>query len=233
MFGARSPLRARKLIVVMPKVYLLGGENVFRRTARNVNARAFQDGGSPLNVLVFPWARASFDRRYWKRKRLFDYFLSLGASNVNFVEYADQTDDIAQKMATASLIYLTGGLPTILIERLRNMKIDRMLKNYTGVVVGRSAGALALSRKCIITCRGTSKVKMVNGIDIVNLTLKVHYKPEHDPILQHLSKQEPIYAIPEASAVVCENDYLSSINTVYLFENGNKQTLIQRNIPRT
>jgi dipeptidase E len=209
----------------MSKVYLLGGENVFRRTARNINAQAFQDAGSPLDVLVFPWARASFDRKYWKRKRLFDYFLSLGASNVTFIEYVDQTEDIAHKMTTASLVYLTGGLPTILIERLRKMRIDRMLKNYTGVVVGRSAGALALCQKCIITCRSNSKVKIVDGINIVNLTLKVHYKPEYDPILQHLSKQGPIYAIPEASAIMRENDHLSSINTVYLFENGDKQTI--------
>ena len=46
----------------MPKLYLLGGENVFKRSAREVNERAFQDAGEHLVVLVFPWARASFDR---------------------------------------------------------------------------------------------------------------------------------------------------------------------------
>jgi len=47
----------------MPKLYLLGGENVYKRSAREVNERAFQDAGEPLDILVFPWARASFDRR--------------------------------------------------------------------------------------------------------------------------------------------------------------------------
>jgi len=50
----------------MPKLYLLGGENVFKRSAREVNERAFQDAGEPSFVLVFPWAKASFDKGYKK-----------------------------------------------------------------------------------------------------------------------------------------------------------------------
>ncbi len=209
----------------MPKVYLLGGENVFRRSAREVNERAFQDAGEPLNVLVFPWAKASFDRRYWKRKRLCDYFVNLGAGTVDFVEYSDLTEDIAQKMAAAHLVYLTGGLPSVLIERLRNMGIDHLLKEYDGVVVGRSAGALALCRRCVATCRSNSKAKIVKGIGLLDLTLKTHYKPENDDVLKRFSMEGLIYAVPAGSALVYENGRLSPINDVYLFSNGEKQTL--------
>ena len=52
----------------MPKIYLLGGENVVKRSALEVNERAFQDAKAPRSVAVFPWARASFDRKYQKRK---------------------------------------------------------------------------------------------------------------------------------------------------------------------
>jgi dipeptidase E len=209
----------------MPKVYLLGGENVFRRSAREVNERAFQDAGEPLNVLVFPWARASFDRRYWKRKRLFDYFITLGAGTVDFVEYGDSTESITQKMAAARLVYLTGGLPSVLIERLRNIGVDRLLKDYEGVVVGRSAGALALCRRCLTTCRSNSKVKIVNGIGLADLTLKVHYKPENDDVLKRFSMQETIYALPEGSALVYENGHATAINKAYAFDEGEKRTL--------
>ncbi len=209
----------------MPKVYLLGGENVFRRNAREVNEKAFQDAKKPLDVLVFPWARASFDRMYWKRKRLFDYFVSLGADTVNFVEYSDPTENIAQKMAQATVVYLTGGLPSVLIERLRNIGVDHLLKNYQGIIIGRSAGALALCHRCITTCRSDSKVKTVLGIGLVDLTLKVHYKPENDDTLKILSTREKIYAVPESSAVVYDNGNLSFINNVYLFLDGERQTL--------
>ncbi len=209
----------------MPKLYLLGGENVFKRSAREVNERAFQDAGEPLVVLVFPWARASFDRGYKKRKRLVDYFISLGVSTINFIEYSDSNETIAKKMADSNIVYLTGGLANVLIERLKNMGVDRLLHDYRGVIVGRSAGALALCRKCIITCRSNSKVKIIDGLGLADLTLKAHYKPEKDSALEQLSRQEKIYAVPEGSALVYSDGACSFMGEVYLFENGTKRML--------
>ncbi len=210
----------------MPKLYLLGGENVFRRNAREVNERAFQDAGNPLSVLVFPWARASFDRRYHRRKRLADYFKCLGADTVNFAEYSDSIETISRKMANSNLVYLTGGVTSVLVERLKNMGLDRLLSSYNGVIVGRSAGALALCRKCVITCRSNSKTKVVDGLGLVDFTLKVHYQSgEKDGELEHLSKEGRIFAVPEGSALVYEDGVLSFIGHVFLFENGERQTL--------
>jgi dipeptidase E len=211
----------------MPKLYLLGGENVFKRSAKEVNQRAFQDAGEPLNVLVLPWARASFDNKYLRRKRLFDYFISLGAVTVNFVEYSDSAKAIAKKMADSRLVYLTGGVPSVLIERLTKTGVDCLLKDYKGVIVGRSAGALALCKRCVITCRSNSKVKIVDGIDLVDITLKVHYTQEKASVLQKLSTQETIYAVPEASALIYDNGNFSVINKVYVFRNGEQQALIE------
>jgi dipeptidase E len=209
----------------MPKLYLLGGENVFKRSAKEVNEKAFQDAGEPPVVVVFPWARASFDRKYQKRKILTDYFISLGASTINFIEYSDSNETIAKKMAESNLVYLTGGLASVLVERLKNMGVDRLLHDYDEVIIGRSAGALALCKKCVITCRSNSKVKIINGIGLADLTLKVHYKPEKDITLERLSRQEKIYAVPEGSALVYNNDACSVIGEVYLFENGKKRML--------
>jgi peptidase E len=209
----------------MPKLYLLGGENVFRRSAREVNERAFQEAGEPLVVLVFAWAGASFDKGYKKRKRLVEYFISLGACTVNFVEYSDSKETIAEKISSSNLIYLTGGLVSVLIERLRNLGVDSLLRGYGGVIVGRSAGALALCKRCVITYRSNSKVKLVGGLGLVDFTLKAHYKPEKDNELKRLSKEEKIYAVPEGSALVYDNGASSFIGEAYLFENGEKRML--------
>jgi len=209
----------------MPKLYLLGGENVFRRSAKGVNERAFRDAGDSAVVVVFSWARASFDRKYQKRKLLTDYFISLGASTINFIDYSDSNETIAKKMADSNLVYLTGGLASILVERLKTMGVDRLLHSYGGVIVGRSAGALALCRKCIITCRSNSKAKIISGLGLADLTLKVHYKPEKDHALEKLSRQDKIYAVPEGSALIYNNDVCSFIGEVYLFENGVKRML--------
>ena len=206
----------------MPKIYLLGGENVLKKSGREVNERAFQDAGEPLAILVFSWARASFDNLYKKRKILIDYFNCLGTNTITFADYSDSKNVISRKIADSNLIYFTGGQTSILNERIKNAGVDKLIHDYKGVIVGRSAGALALCRKCIVTCRSNSKSKIINGFGLADITLKVHYRPEKDYMLEQLSKREIIYALPMGSALVYENRVCSTIRDVYLFENGEK-----------
>jgi dipeptidase E len=205
----------------MPKLYLLGGENVHKRSAKPVNQAAFEEAGKKPRVLVFPWARASFDNGYRKHKILEDYFLSLGAGSVGFMEYG-QTDGIAEKLANAELVYLTGGQPSILLERVEKMGLDDLLKTYEGVVVGRSAGALALCSRLITTCRSNSKLRVINGFGLVDITLKAHYTPEKDEALKRFSLKETIYAVPKDSSLVYDNGEFSSIGCVYVFNGGQR-----------
>ena len=206
----------------MAKLYFLGGENVVKRNARDINANAFQDAGGTPAVLVFSWARASFDNAYKRRKRLFDYFRSLGASTVDFAEYSDTPQEIAMKAKNSDLIYLTGGLTTALLERLKNKNVDRLLHRYNRVIVGRSAGAIALCKQGVLTSKNKQARKIITGLRLVEFTVKAHYKPSEDEELKSLSKEEKIYAIPERSALVCNKGTLTAIGNVYLFQNGEK-----------
>ena len=206
----------------MAKLYFLGGENTVKRNAQDINASAFQDAGGAPAVLVFPWARASFDRTYKRRKRLFDYFRNLGAAAVDFAEYHEAPEEIAVKAANSNLIYLTGGLTSVLLERLKTKRIDRLLHNYDRVVVGRSAGALVLCKHGVLTNRSKQTTTLITGLGLVEFTLKTHYAPSDDDELRRLSKEEKIYAVPERSALVYGNGALTAIGNVYLFQNGEK-----------
>jgi peptidase E len=110
-----------------------------------------------------------------------------------------------------------------LLERLRSKNVDRLLHKYNRVIVGRSAGALALCRQGILTSKNKQTHKIITGLRLVEFTVKVHYKPSEDTELKRLSKQEEkIYAIPERSALVCDNGALSFMGNVLLFQNGEK-----------
>ncbi len=207
----------------MAKLYFLGGEHVVKRDSIEINETAFHDAGKAPAVIVFPWARTSFDQAYNRRKRLFDYFRSLGACTVDFADYSDATEEIARKVACSDLVYLTGGCASVLVERLKNKNVDRLLHNYEGVVVGRSAGALALGKHCVVTknrCNPTSK--LVSGIGLVGFSVTAHYQPSKDEALKNLSREEKIYAIPERSALVYDDGALSFMGEVYLFQDGEK-----------
>jgi peptidase E len=207
----------------MTRLYFLGGENVIKRDAREINEIAFRDASEAPRVVVVPWARASFDKAYRRRKRLFDYFRSLGAVTVDFAEYSDTLKEVTKKVERSDLIYLPGGLASVLVERLKNRSVDRLLRKYDGVVVGRSAGALALGKKCVVTKNRRKPTSMIiSGLGLVDFSVKAHYKPSKDGELKRLSKEETIYAIPERSALVYDNDALSFIGNVYLFQNGEK-----------
>jgi dipeptidase E len=210
----------------MAKMFLLGGERVVLRNAREINLKAFEDAGHAPSVLVFAWARPSFDRKFQVRKRLFDYLRSLGAADVEFADYSDPTKDIGEKISRSSLVYLTGGQLSILVSRLKSRGVDNLLRNFQGVVVGRSAGALALAKQGVVTDRYSRLVRLAEGLSMVDFCVKTHYLPRNDRTLKQLSKQTTIYAISEAAALVCENDALPlAIGDVYLFEKGNKQLL--------
>jgi len=207
----------------MPKLYLIGGENVHHRSAQHINAQAFTDAGKNPTVLVLPWANAGFDRNYQKRKLLTDYFRSLGAEKVEFAEY-DHLEDPAKKISTADLVYLTGGQTTALIERIKKAGLEGQLRGYRGVIVGRSAGALALCSKCLTTCRSNQKPKIVTGLGLVDIAMKAHYRSSRDDVLRRFSFVEPVFAVPSKSALVSENGELYAIGTVYVFQNGQRRT---------
>jgi peptidase E len=207
----------------MVKLYFIGGENIAKRDAREINEVAFRDAGEAPAVVVFPWARASFDQAYKRRKRLFDYFRSLGACNVDFADYINTHEEITRKVECSDLIYLPGGLASVLVERLKNKSVDQLLRKYDGVVVGRSAGALALGKNCVVTRnRRNPTSKMIRGIGLVDFSVKAHYNHSKDDALKNLSKKEMIYAIPERSALVYDDGCLAFMGEVYLFQNGEK-----------
>jgi dipeptidase E len=206
----------------MAKLYFLGGESVLKQDSREINKAAFCEAGEEPRVVVFPWARASFNKKYKRRQQLFNYFINLGAETVDFVDYSETFEEIDRKIECSDLIYLTGGLTTVLIERLKARSVDPLLRKYDKVIVGRSAGALALCKRCMLTDKRKPVVKVVKGLGLVNFGIKVHYEPSKDSELKRLSKEDKIFAIPERSALVYDDGYLSFMGDVYVFQNGEK-----------
>jgi len=216
----------------MGKIYFLGGETVAKRDARNVNAVAFEDAGGAPRVLVFPWARASFDLAYKRRKKLTDYFRSLGAESVTFSEYSDLSGEIADKVSHSDLLYLTGGQVSVLADRARSRGLDRVLCSYPSVIVGRSAGATVMGQRCLVTNRYSGSRKIVDGLGVVDFIVKTHYQQSQDVMLRRFSSKGKICAIPHGSALVFDRDssVLTFLGEVFMFAGGEKTALNKETI---
>lgn len=207
----------------MAILYFLGGEDIEKRDSSEINKRAFVDAGGEPEVLLFPWTAESPEVKEDYKKMMTDYFSDLGARSVVFADYSDSFEEIERKVESSDLIYLPGGITSVLLKRIRNKNVDALLRKYDGVIVGRSAGALALCEECIVTKRRRNPMTaMLGGIRLVAFNVKVHYHPSRDDELKQLSKTRMIYGIPERSAVIYDNGSLSFIGNICLFQNGEK-----------
>jgi peptidase E len=206
----------------MAKLYFLGGENVVKRDAKEVNQLAFEDAGDAPRVLVFTWARPSFDTRFVRRQRLMEYLRSLGAGSVEYAEFSDLNREIAAKVMNADLVYLSGGQVSTLLSRLQCSGASAVFRGFGGVIVGRSAGAMALGKRCLVTNRYSKQPRSVEGLGLVDFSVKAHYEPAKDRMLVEASKEGKIYAISQRAAVISRDGALSFVGEVFLFENGEK-----------
>ncbi|PKM92096.1 MAG: hypothetical protein CVU81_02320 [Euryarchaeota archaeon HGW-Euryarchaeota-1] len=217
----------------MPKLYLLGGESTKKKDSKQINQQAFLDaGGSPV-VLLFPWTgRFTTAKKNKYRKPTGDYLKELGAKKVVFAELFDSQAILKEKITSSNLIYLPGGETVFLINRIKRKGIDVLLKNYSGVIIGNSAGTLALCKKYALI-KGqdrNAKTLLEGGLGLVDFTVSVHYgspiehlsgiSPEKE--LRQLSEKVKIYAIPEKCALIYDRGKLNSVGNVYVFDKGKK-----------
>jgi peptidase E len=209
----------------MAKIYFLGGERILKKDAKQVNVAAFADAGGSPRVLVFPWARPSFDAIYRRRRLVKRYFCSLGAQTVKFCEFPYIQNTLKEQLAEADVLYFTGGQVSVLLNRLTVSGLDSLLCSYKGVIVGRSAGAMVFGKNCLVTRRYNKQPAVVKGLSIVDFSIKAHYTPTKDQQLMELANGKRVYAIPERSALAYDEGHLSVFGEVFLFENGTRRLI--------
>jgi peptidase E len=212
----------------MVALFFLGGEDVNERGSWAINAEAFKVAGGKPRVLVFSWARAYFNERAGVRRVIGSYFKALGASRVDFVDFSDSLIEISLSIEGSDLLYLTGGLTSALLERMRSKDVDSLLHDYDRVIVGRSAGASVMGSRCIITTRVDGKRVLVTvpGFGLVDFFVKAHYRPSGDKQLEDLSRECRIFGVPEGSALVYREGVLRTFGEIYLFDNGVKSSFL-------
>ncbi|MEM3616677.1 MAG: Type 1 glutamine amidotransferase-like domain-containing protein [Candidatus Bathyarchaeia archaeon] len=212
----------------MVKLYFLGGEDVIKKDSKEINKKAFCDAGGAPAVLIFPWTAKSVAKADKYKEILKEYFKELGASDIEFAELSDSLDEIEKKINRSDLIYLPGGDTKILVRRLKNADADKLLQKSGKVIIGNSAGALALCKECILTKGRTHHETVIfSGLGLVDFSVDVHYESSKDRELKRLSMNRKIYAIPERSALVYNNGEIYAIGDICLFHKGEKQSIKQ------
>lgn len=142
---------------------------------------------------------------------LVDPFAEFGVpeENITFVNYfADTRDSAAQKVKNADIIYFTGGLPDAMMDRLYEFELVEMLKEFDGVVLGCSAGAMIQLEEYHITPDWDyPEFGYYKGLPwLKDFYVEVHFEDSKDQkasicrVLQE--RRKPIYATRHHNAAI-------------------------------
>jgi len=204
------------------RLYLLGGEDISIRNSKEVDSQAFADAGGAPRVVVFPWASKEKMREDVQRRTLVDYFKDLGARGVRFIEPSLPHREMAMLVEQSDLVYLPWGDPKVLVERMHSTGAAQLLSSYDKVIMGNSAGALALCSEYVILSEEGEACTILSGLGLADIGLAVHYESYMDVQLESLSSSRSIFAIPEGGAVVMSCCSISLIGHVAVFQGGKK-----------
>ncbi len=204
------------------RLYLLGGEDNSIRNSKEIDSQAFADAGGSPQVVVLPWTSKGKMREDVQRRALVDYFKDLGARGVRFIEPSLPYSEMVKLVEQSDLIYLPGGDPKVLVQRMRSTGVANLLTSYDEVIMGNGAGALSLCSEYVLLSGEGDASTVFSGLGLVNIGLAVHYEACMDAQLEGLSTSRSIFAIPEGGAVVITCCSISLIGHVAVFQEGRK-----------
>ena len=99
--------------------------------------------------------------------------------NISWINYFKDTEENAKgKIKESNIIFFTGGLPDKMMSRLIKFDLVDDIENFTGVIIGSSAGAMVQIAEYHITPDDDYNAFSYNaGLNIIkNFDIEVHYE---------------------------------------------------------
>lgn len=146
--------------------------------------------------------------------------------NVTFINYFTDTHESAlEKIKNANVVYFTGGLPDRMMDRILQLDLFGALRDFDGVVVGYSAGAvIQLAEYHLYPDGDYEDFGYYGGLGYLdNFYLEVHYefKPEQDESVRRvlMERDLPVYVThTRGGGVVVDNGKIKVIGKVDLYK---------------
>ena len=146
--------------------------------------------------------------------------------NITFINYFTDTHESARdKIKNANVIYFTGGLPDRMMDRIKEFNLLDTLREFDGIAVGYSAGAVIQLAEYHLYPDGDYKdFEYYEGLDYLNsLYLEVHYefKPEQNESIRRVLAERnlPVYVThTRRGGVVVDNGRIKIIGKVDVYE---------------
>lgn len=111
-------------------------------------------------------------------KKWFDN-LGLDLNKYSLIDNRVMADKIINTIEDVDVIFLLGGDPFEQIGFLKNIKIDKFLEKFDGVIMGVSAGAMNMGDKVYYSKDDDYPESIIyDGLNLANITIDPHFDPE-------------------------------------------------------
>lgn len=158
-------------------------------------------------------------------------FLSYGITEENITwlnYYKDTKENVKEKVKNSDIIFFTGGLPDKMICRLKEFDLINEIENFTGVIIGSSAGAMIQIAEYHITPDSDYNMFSYNmGLNMIkNFDIEVHYEEteiQNKYIRKVLNeKTEKVYAIKDTGGIIVNNNTITILGDVHMVSKNAK-----------
>lgn len=176
-------------------------------------------------ILIIPFATEESKIERWLNSAKMS-FEDIGIEHIKLLDYRLTNQEMKNEINEHNVLYFTGGRPEKLMESLVEKELIQAVKDFSGLMVGVSAGALVFCRDCIITKdEDYPQTQVIKGLGLVDFSVEVHYEETIDEELIPISDKRDIYAIPNGSAVFWDKKVVTPINDVFHISKRNKKRL--------
>ncbi|WP_240837625.1 Type 1 glutamine amidotransferase-like domain-containing protein [Acidaminobacter sp. JC074] len=210
----------------MSDYVLLSGykENGFYETSQEAIKKVIKETAS-ITFIASVWQR--HERNDGASKAIHGWFKKMG---INFKDYRliddrVENDKQVEWLQSSSCIFLMGGDTLALRKQLRINKLDDLLLNHKGPIIGISAGAINMAKRSVLPLTKMRKRSYVyKGIGLVDVTITPHFdlsRSEHiEKEVLPMSYEGLIYGLEEDGTILVSGDQVEFFGTVHQIHKG-------------
>jgi peptidase E len=195
----------------------------YLKPAMTVLVIPFSHGPRKMPTVVEYDEYCSKGGRY--HKELIENFGSFGIKqeNIDLIHYyQDSHQTMVKKIAGADVLFFTGGLPDKTVERVQKKGLMDAITSFKGIVMGVSAGALIQLPDYFCTPdKDYPTFAFYRGLGLIKheFLIDVHYEgtPLLDTYPELRGLDRPIYALPNGSGIICNNDEVRLVGDITVF----------------
>ena len=165
-------------------------------------------------------------------KLTFDSFNMSGFNFKNLQILDSRTDgNLEDIIKNASIVFLAGGNTLTQMNYFNKINLSSVLKKYTEIIIGQSAGALNLAGEVYCspeTGEEINEKRYFKGLGLTKINVEPHFKNspnfENQNILNKIrlkdSKKMPFIAITDGSYIIDDGKNQTLFGEGYLFSKG-------------